>query len=322
MIGMRRRLVVGLAFVVAGALTRIGIFPAEPAEASPRKATRSGNATRALIQPTNGLQNVLTRNMCGGFGPCGPDMNQPWWTAYLYINYSSARPRAVMLQEICQPQMSSLNQVLPQLGYTGAKYWSNENASAECDNHGNAVFWQGGSGGSPPSGSYGVQTGEDDKRGYVCGVAASPIFLACSTHLSANNDTAAGQQAGQFLQKLDWKNLNSGPTIGAGDFNLDPKQVSEIPAQYGAYAPRYREGGYSGPTFDVTGINVPTVKLDYVWAPTFNRWCVTHDGGATRDVSPNPLGGPPPTPQYPNPPMPPGDDTSDHLMYWSYASLC
>ncbi len=69
MSGIRRRLVVGLAFVVAGALTRIGIFPAEPAEASPRKGTRSGNATRALTQPTSGLQNVLTWNMCGWFGP-------------------------------------------------------------------------------------------------------------------------------------------------------------------------------------------------------------------------------------------------------------
>ncbi len=65
MIGIRRGLVIGLAFVLAGALARIGIFPAtEPAEASPREGSRSQGALRrseyGRPNPlTLGLPNVL-----------------------------------------------------------------------------------------------------------------------------------------------------------------------------------------------------------------------------------------------------------------------
>ncbi len=123
--------------------------------------------------------------MRGGTACESTSMFHPWDTLIHYVEASSPLPTAITLQEVCQPQMESLNSHLQQLGYTGAKYWSNENASAECDNHGNAVFWQGGSG-RFDTGRYpeGMQANEADKRGWVFGQALTPLYVACSTHLT------------------------------------------------------------------------------------------------------------------------------------------
>ncbi len=198
--------------------------------------------------------------------------------------------------------MSELNQVLPQIGDTGAKYWSNENINSACINHGNAVFWQGGNANNASTFAYSTQGGENDVRGYVCGQAASPLFLASSTHHAAlgPNSGVRAQQRTELRTKLDWKNANSGPTIAGGDFNAVPQDMA-------IFYPTYQEGG-SEETFSAQF--TPNQKLDHILIPPFNHWCITHGGGTTQDVWPNPLA------EFA------GDDTSDHLMYWSYASLC
>lgn len=314
LIAIRNRIILGCAFLAAGVLARVGIFNSDVADARPLDAKRSGGSTRAMQPTQNSLDNVLNWNMCGGVGPCSPNMEHPWEAVYSQVLFQSKRPRAITLQEICQPQMAQLNSALGPLGYTGGKYWSNENASPACDNHGNAVFWQGGSA-NVFTGSYTHQTQpqEPDKRGWVCGQAQTPNFLACSTHLTNQNDDLAMTAAYDFRGTLNWKNTNMGPTYGAGDFNLEPHQSNNVVGLgsgwtvYGMYqAGLYAEGGHPEIETQIDVFGKQT-KIDYVWVPQYNRWCITAAGGDYAD--------------YTNGSNVDDLRTSDHYMHWAYAKF-
>ncbi len=303
MISFRRRLAIGGAFIVAGALVRLGLFPDRSAEAAAPEPTRAGTAKRsakisarvpAFLLPAN-IPNVFDWNMCGGVSNCSSNMDNPWLEAWYSVYFSPTRPRAATFQEICRDQFSNLNAYMQTLGYTGQKYYSNHPNSA-CHDHGNAVFWKGGNAYSA-SAAYSNVSGESDVRGWVCGQAQNPAYLACSTHLAANNDNIALSQAGEYRDQLNWKNANRGKTYGGGDFNLTPGQG--VNSKFGGAG--YVEGAPSALTWHAG--NGLQDKLDYVWVPSFNHWCMPYSGGSFE----NHWG---------------AAQTSDHLQYWAYANLC
>lgn len=192
------------------------------------------SAARAPSTPQHSwLPNVLVWNMCGGVSaPCGNGgSDRPARDLVGYVNNSTYKPMAIMLQEVCGPAINYLYNHLIAMGYKGNMIITNSPSSI-CAVHGNAVFWLGGCYG----GSYNtcsaaahypssMQHGQDaDNRGFMCGRAAFPSFTACSTHLTHKSDTIAWNQSDYYKNTLNFYKLITPLTLGGGDFNLEGPQ--------------------------------------------------------------------------------------------------
>jgi hypothetical protein len=218
--------------------------------------------------------NMISWNMCNGAnldychtgGSNGPGVDL--WQA---MQNDPVRPLAVGTQEMCTNSFQFLRgQLLAANWGYGARFWISNHPDANCEQHGNGMFWGGGDCGTTACiireawDAQGQNPDEHDDRGVVCGHGAFPAFTACSSHLSAQDGNAYWRhlQANEYRYLVSYINATE-PAFAMGDFNMVPDD-----AFFNAWYNDWDEGDGCTPsdcgrnTFSRNGTKL---KLDYGW---------------------------------------------------------
>jgi hypothetical protein len=187
------------------------------------------------------------------------------------VTYANPRPWHITLNEVCRPQMQSLEYYLASIGYS--PYWIPTNVSASvdsrCGQHGMAIFTLG----TKIDSSYRLLTqsnpAEGDRRKVFC--VSSTSFIgprkACTSHITnksspGNIRTTQDIEIAQFA--TTWR--SSDPTVVGLDRNL-----TDRPNHWGG---GYKEidnanNGLGRGTYEAWSPATSRAKLDWVWG-SFN----------------------------------------------------
>jgi len=240
------------------------------------------------------LPHMDTWNICNSASHCpdlGEDKGQRVWDR---VTESPVPTAAVALQEICKSDSTgdhyetydTLLAAFTWAGYKANWHVAQPNA-ANCDNLGVAVFWAGGcyNNACRIDQRFTLQDpGDSEERYNVCGRAAFPAYMACSTHLDDDHYYASRQASDEYTPLLAYMNA-SVPAFGMGDLNLEPFDTAlDVLWFYW-----HESDGCRSTCWRNTFVSESTgnaKKLDYIWIPKSSH-CIEHDvqivNGATSD---------------------------------------
>ncbi len=189
---------------------------------------------------------------------------------FLSVAFNGPRaPISVAFQEMCfNTGYQELRFWMGALGYEYA-FRADGTCGGSAGAFGIAVFWLGSCWGGTDSqceilGNYANDVSGESK-GYICGRAAFPGFIACSTHMTPNSASKAGLQIGEYYSDSALLNFLA-PPVSSGDFNRD-----EYAPGFYSHSPPWREADLC--IFDCHDTR-GSQKLDYV----FSVMCRTHLG--------------------------------------------
>ena len=157
------------------------------------------------------------------------------------VDQRNPTPLAFSFNEVCLQQYNDITFGLyyRNLSYSSFQTWTRGQSgttpvnSTNCSQWGNAAMWLGGNANSFYLSYYSNNTAGQEQRNWACGHAVYPDYWICTTHLRANDATAATTQAGEYYNAVQ-SLVNQGKVVlAAGDFNLDAR-YGQVPYYFWA----------------------------------------------------------------------------------------
>jgi hypothetical protein len=273
--------VIATTAMVTGAVLLGASVPEAPPAPAPTPPTEMSTVA---YTHNDDLPHMISWNMCNSAPTCpdtGDNKANALWGA---LQQNSVSPAAVGTQEICRAAVNSssvttyesLNAAFAYVGHQN-NWYTTLNPGSNCSRVGVSIWWVGGcyNNDCRVDQVYDYQDSDpsdNETRANVCGRAAWPGFMACSTHL--DKQAANVQAISEYTPFMVYMNANI-PTFGLGDFNLHPAS-SALDSMY--YYWRESDGCRSTTCWrnTWTGSSAPDTKLDFIWFPTPSH-CREHD---------------------------------------------